>query len=94
MEKKTYIKTDDNTANLAELLLLEIQNLNAKVNMLSNPLETAKLMNEDKAAEMLDISKRALITLRNEGKIHYRQIGNSIRYSLADILEFQDNCKG
>lgn len=93
MEKRTYIQTDDNTANLAELLLLELKELKAKVSMLSNPLETNKLFNECKAAEMLDISKRALITLRNEDKIHYRQIGNSIRYSLADILEFEERCK-
>ena len=93
MEKRTYIQTDDNTANLVELLLLEIQNLNAKVSTLSNPLEMAQLFNEDKAAEILDISKSSVITLRKEKKIHYRQIGNNIRYSLADILEYQERCR-
>jgi len=93
MEKRTYIQTNDNTVNMVELLLLEIRNLNAKVSTLSNPLETAKLFNEDRAAKILDISKSSLITLRNEGKIHYRQIGKSIRYSLSDILEFEESCR-
>jgi len=88
-----YIQTDNNTFNLVELLLQKIESLDAKVSMLSNPLESAKLFTEDKGAELLGISKRTLINLRNEGKIHYLQIGTSIRYSLADILEFQENCK-
>ncbi len=88
-----YIQTDNNTVHLVELLLQKIENLDAKVNMLSNPVESAKLFNEDRVAELLDISKSSVITLRKEGKIHYRQIGTSIRYSLADILEFQERCR-
>ena len=93
MEKKMYIQTDDNTANLVVLLLQELAKLRHEVSTLSNPLEMAQLFNEDKVADMLDISKSSLITLRKEKKIHYRQIGNSIRYSLADILEYQESCR-
>ena len=93
MEKTTYIKTEDNTANLAELLLLEIKDIQAKVSALTNPEGLAKLYTEDKAAEMLGISKSSVITLRKEHKIHYRQIGNSIRYSLADIIEYEEKCR-
>jgi excisionase family DNA binding protein len=93
MEKRTYIQTEDNTANLAELLLLELKELKAKVSMLSNPLENAKLFTEDKAAELLGISKSSLITLRKEHKIHFHQIGTSIRYSLADIIEYEEKCR-
>ena len=88
-----YIQTADNSTNLVELLLLELGKLRHELSTLSNPLESAKLFTEDKAAELLGISKRTLINLRNEGKIHYRQIGTSIRYSLADILEFQEKCR-
>jgi hypothetical protein len=93
MEKTTYIKTEDNTANLAELLLLGIKDIQAKVSALSNPEGKAKLYTEDQAAKILCISKSALITIRKQGKIHYCQIGTSIRYSLADILEFEENCR-
>lgn len=85
-----YIQTDNNTVHLVELLLQKIENLDAKVNMLSNPVESAKLFNEDRVAELLDISKSSVITLRKEKKIHYRQIGNNIRYSLGDILEYEE----
>ncbi len=90
MEKRTYIQTDDNTANLVVLLLQELAKLRHEVSTLSNPLEMAQLFNEDKAAELLDISKSSVITLRKEKKIHYRQIGNNIRYSLGDILEYEE----
>ena len=93
MEKITYIQTDDNTANLVELLLLELAKLRHELSTLSNPLESAKLFTEDKAAELLGISKRTLINLRSDGKIHYRQIGTSIRYSLADIMEYEESCR-
>jgi len=88
-----YIQTDNNTANLVELLLQELAKLRHEVGTLSNPIEMAQLFNEERAAKMLDISKSSLINIRNDGKIHYRQIGTSIRYSLADIVEFQESCR-
>ena len=39
------------------------------------------------------ISKRTLVLLRNEHKIHYHKIESRILYSLEDIREFEDNCK-
>lgn len=93
MKEVTYIQTDDNTTHLVKLLLLKINDLQEKVCTLSNPLELAQLFDEDSAAKLLDISKSSLITLRKEGRIHYRQIGNSIRYSLADVQEFEDRCR-
>jgi len=88
-----YIQTDDNTANLVELLLQELGKLRHEVSTLSNPIEMAQLFTEDRAAELLSISKRKLINLRNERKIHYRQVGDNIRYSLADIVEYQESCR-
>ncbi|MFZ4725550.1 MAG: helix-turn-helix domain-containing protein [Paludibacter sp.] len=93
MDKTKYIQTNDNTFNLVELLMQKIESLDAKVSMLLNPIEMAKLITEDKAAEILGISKRTLINLRKDGKIHYHPIGSSIRYSLIDILEFQVSCR-
>lgn len=93
MEKTTYIKTEDNTANLAELLLLGMKDLDAKVSALTNPEGLARLYTEDKAAGILSISKSSLITLRKEHKIHFHQIGTSIRYSLADIIEYEEKCR-
>ena len=93
MEKITYIKTDDNTVHMVKLLLQELVKLRQEVSTLSNPFDMAQLFNEDKAAELLDISKSSVQTLRKDGKIHYRQIGTSIRYSLADIVEFQESCR-
>jgi hypothetical protein len=93
MKKRTYIQTDDNTANLVELLLAEIKDLRHWLCTLSNHEERVCLFTEKKTAEILDISIRGLINLRKEGKIHYRQLGKNIRYTLDDISEFEDNCK-
>ena len=53
-----YIQTDNNTANLVELLLQELAKLRHEVGTLSNPIEMAQLFNEERAAKMLDIADR------------------------------------
>jgi hypothetical protein len=100
MGKTTYIQTDAHTANLTELLLEKLDNqerffkeLMAKVCTLSNPLDYAQLFTEKEAADMLSISIKNLYLLRKEGKIHYCQDGKIIRYSLRDILEYEESCR-
>jgi len=53
----------------------------------------AQLYTEKEAAKLMSISGRMLYTLRKEGKIHYRQLENNIRYSLGDIVEYEEKCK-
>jgi len=92
MEKTEYIQTDANTKTLVEVLLQEIKDLKAQVCRL-NPPDSLRLLSEDEAAIILHISKRTLVLLRNEHKIHYHKIESRILYSLEDIREFEDNCK-
>jgi len=100
MGKTTYIQTDTNTANLAELQLLKmesfelvIRELMAKVSTLTNPLNSVQLFTEKEAAAMLSISIKNLYTLRKHGNIHYHQVGINIRYSLGDIMEYEERCR-
>ncbi len=92
MRKAFYIQTDDNTTNLVKLLLQEIGDLKASVCKL-NPPRLAQLFTEKAAAEMMSISEKTLYSLRREGKISYHKLGINIRYSLGDILEYQEKCK-
>jgi len=41
--------------------------------------------------EMLSVSKRTLFTLRNEGKIGFVRVHNTIRYSKTDIEIFKES---
>jgi hypothetical protein len=100
MQKTTYIQTDANTANLAELLKDKLVNyehiineLVVKVGTLTNPLDYSQLFAEKQAAERLSIFPLTLARLRKKGDIHYRLVGNSIRYSLGDIMEYEERCK-
>jgi predicted site-specific integrase-resolvase len=60
---------------------------------LTNPLNYAQLYTEKQAAELLSISIKNLYLLRKDGKIHYHQLGINIRYSLGDILEYEERCR-
>ncbi|MDP4239766.1 MAG: helix-turn-helix domain-containing protein [Bacteroidota bacterium] len=100
MGKTTYLLTDANTANLAELQLLKmesferlLQELTAKVCTLTNPLDYTQLFTEKETAAKLSTSVKNLYILRKEGKIHYCQDGKIIRYSLGDILEYEESCR-
>ena len=100
MQKTTYIQTDANTANLTELLLKKLENfelsnneLKAKVCTLTNPLDYSQLFTEEETASRLCISLQNMYRIRKLGKIHYRQVGDSIRYSLGDIMEYEEKCK-
>ena len=55
--------------------------------------EPERFYTSEETAEILSISVDQLYKLRIAGKIHYRQIGSSIRYSKSDIEEFQLKCK-
>ncbi|MDP4240936.1 MAG: hypothetical protein Q8904_15840 [Bacteroidota bacterium] len=50
-------------------------------------------MTKKEAASLLCISFRSLITLRSEHKITYRLVGNSVRYTPGNQVEFEENCK-
>ena len=99
MKRRLYIQTEAETANLAELLLLEITalrneitGLNALVKRL-HPPESVQLYMEEEAAALLNISRRTLIKLRNEKSIHYHRIEYRILYSIDDIREFEEKCR-
>jgi len=100
MQKTTYIQTDANTANLAELQLLKmasfeliLRELMVKVSTLTNPLDLSQLFTEQEAADRLSISIATIYRLRKQGEIHYHKIGINIRYSFGDILEYEERCR-
>ena len=100
MGKNVYIQTDTHTANLAELQLLKmdsfeliIRELMVKVSTLTNPLDLSQLFTEQETADRLSISIATIYRLRKQGKIHYHQVGINIRYSLGDILEYENSCR-
>ena len=100
MQKTTYIQTDANTANLAELQLLKmasfeliLRELMVKVSTLTNPLDLSQLFTEQETADRLSISIANIYRLRKQGKIQYHKIGINIRYSLGDIMEYEEKCR-
>jgi len=100
MSKTTYLQTDTNTANLAELQLLKmesfelmIRELMAKVGTLTNPLDYTQLFTEQETADRLSISIKNLYIIRKQGNIHYHHVGINIRYSLGDIVEYEEGCR-
>ena len=100
MKKEKDIQPDALTANLTELLLEKLESyersnkeLMAKVWTLTNPFDYSQLFTEQETAERLNYSTPTLYRLRKQGKIHYRKDGNIIRYSLGDILEYEEKCK-
>jgi len=99
MQKPTYIQTDTHTANLTELMMEKLESyersnkvLMAKVCTMTNPINTAQLYTEKEAASMLSTSIKNLYNLRTDGKIHYHQVGINIRYSMGNILEYEESC--
>lgn len=93
MEKRTYIQTENNTANLVELLLLELKELKAKVCTIVPSHDPEQFYTEEQAAGFLGISKKQLYNVRKAGEIHYRVIKGSIKYSTSDIEEYQNGCR-
>ena len=100
MAKRVYIETDEQTSYLVETLLakmnvqeLDIKQLLELVRMLIPSQEPERFYSREKTAEILDISVEQLDILRKKGKIGYRRIERSIKYSKKDIEEFQKKCK-
>jgi DNA-binding transcriptional ArsR family regulator len=100
MVTRKYIQPDAITAILAELLTMKMEHkehffteLLVKVCTLTNPLDYSQLFTEQETADRLRYSIPTLYRLRKQGKIHYRKDGNNIRYSLGDIVEYEENCK-
>ena len=100
MAKRVYIETDKQTSYLTETVLakmnvqeLDIKQLLELVRMLIPSQEPERFYSREKTAEILDISVEQLDILRKKGKIGYRKIERSIKYSKKDIQEFQENCK-
>ena len=48
--------------------------------------------NKTKAAKTLGISLRTLNRYKDMGKLPWRQIGDLVRFTESDLLEFLDNC--
>jgi len=76
-----------------ERVELVIRELTAKVCTLTNPTNNTQLYTEKQADDLLSLSIKNLYILRKEGKIHYHQVGINIRYSLGDILEYEERCR-
>jgi len=76
-----------------ERVELVIRELTAKVCTLTNPTNYTQLYTEKQADDLLSLSIKNLYILRKEGKIHYHQVGINIRYSLGDILEYEERCR-
>lgn len=100
MAKRVYIETDEQTSYLVETLLAKMneQEQNIKllqelVRMLIPSQEPEHFYGREKTAEILDISVEQLDILRKNGKIGYRRIERSIKYSKKDIEEFQEKCR-
>ena len=100
MGKTTYIQTDAHTANLTVLLMEKLvsyermnSELMAKICTLTNPLDCSQLFTEQETADRLSISIKNLYILRKQGNIHYHQVGINFRYSLGDIMEYEEGCK-
>lgn len=93
MGQTKYIQTESNTTNLMELLFLKLAGLEAKVCTIVPAQEPKQFYTEEEAAKFLCISKKHLYNLRIASDIHYRLVGTSVRYCLADIEEFQERCR-
>ena len=99
MGRTTYIYTDANTSNLAELLLQEITSLRKEIADLKasvmqiKPPNSVQLFSEEEAAATLNIHKNSLLILRNEHRINFHKINKRILYSVEDIREFEEKCR-
>lgn len=100
MEKTRYIQTDAHTANLTELLLEKLgsierdnKELKAMVCTLTNPVKSAQLYTEKETASILHTSVKNLYILRRDRKINFIQDGKVIKYSLGDILKYEERCR-
>jgi hypothetical protein len=99
MGRTTYIYTDANTSNLAELLLQEITGLRKEITDLKTsvmqikPPNSVQLLSEEEAAAILNIHKNTLLILRHENKINFHKINARILYSVEDIREFEERCR-
>lgn len=99
MKRRLYIKTEAETANLAELVLQEITALRQDITCLRAtvsrmlPQESVQLYTEEETAVLLNISRRTLVRLRNEQSIHFHKIKDRVLYSVDDIREFEGKCR-
>jgi excisionase family DNA binding protein len=69
-----------------DLLLSELNAIKQKI----TPTKSSELQifDNDKAAQLLGVTKRTLQKYRDQGKISFIQEGNKIWYRLSDIEEF------
>ncbi len=58
---------------------------------MSNNFAFPKLITEKEAAKMLGISLATIRRVRDSGKITFRRLGGSIKYTEADLFEYLDN---
>jgi len=58
---------------------------------MSEIISFPKLFAEKEAAKMLDMSLATIRRVRDSGKIAFRRLGGSIKYTKADLIEYLDN---
>jgi excisionase family DNA binding protein len=51
-------------------------------------LETARFLNVDEAAELLEISKRTIYAWIQQGRIPYRKAGRRVLFLESELLEW------
>jgi len=95
MARETHEKQTDRIFNKQELIIALLKNLELILHGLFSYVHTLKpsddpagLYNEQKAAQIIDVSKKKLYNLRIEGKITFIEIDGCIRYSKQDIEEY------
>ena len=109
MENKKNLTIDNSIKPLIKLILdVELEILHHLLNQnLWHDVSEARLSKQlpikkkdklfyttEEVMEMLSISRRTLQTLRNEGKIGFVKVYNTIRFSIEDIERFKEEARG
>ena len=109
MEQKKNLTVDNSIKSLIKLLLdIELEILrHLLMQNLWHDVSEARLSKQlpiknkeklfyttEEVMELLSISRRTLQTLRNEGKIGFVKVYNTIRFSKEDIERFKVEARG
>ena len=100
MQKRPYIKTDEQKSYLIETLLamMNVHDLDTKqilelVRMLIPSQEPERFFSINETAKILNMSVKTLYNARMKGDIHWREYNGKIRFCKEDIEEFQLKCR-
>jgi len=94
LEYQALIKDTVKQVKKAIIEIEESGDFKDKDHTLSNDLTEQKRYSEEIASRHLGLSRRKMISLRNEGKIRHKRFGNRVKYCREYIDEFVENCPG